>query len=447
MKVLLIGSGGREHALAWGLAQSPKLSKLYVAPGNAGTVQLGENVPISAENLSALIEFARREQIDLTIVGPEAPIVAGIRDLFERENLKIIAPTQRASFLEGSKVAAKAFMHKHGIPTARHGSFNDFDQARAFSRTMQLPIVIKADGLAAGKGVAIAQTHLEAEQTLRDFILARRFGAASQRVVVEEFLVGREFSLFVASDGSSWKLLGTAQDYKRLLDGDQGPNTGGMGALSPVPWLTERMLDETVRKIVAPTFDALRVESISYEGILYFGLIWTERGPYLLEYNARFGDPETQVLVPRFDFDLLEFYCAISERRLERFETKLKPVSAVCVVLASKGYPEQYEKGLVIEGLEALSPGPSPVSHHGRGVPAGRGEGHTLIFHAGTTLQNNQIVTAGGRVLNVVGLGDSVNEARARAYTAIEKIRFQGMQYRRDIGSALPLRIEDATSP
>ncbi|MCS6936421.1 MAG: phosphoribosylamine--glycine ligase [Candidatus Bipolaricaulota bacterium] len=420
MRVLLIGSGGREHALAWGLVQSPKLSNLYIAPGNAGTAQLGENVSIGAEDLSALVEFARKERIDLTVVGPEAPIVAGVRDLFEREHLKIVAPTQKASFLEGSKVAAKAFMHKHGIPTARHGSFDQWEPAVAFARTLSTPLVIKADGLAAGKGVAIVQTHSEAEQILRDFMIAKKFGAASQRVVVEEFLVGREFSLFVASDGNCWKLLGTAQDYKRLRDGDQGPNTGGMGSLSPVPWLTQRMLEEAVQKIVAPTFDALRRENISYEGILYFGLIWTQDGPYVLEYNVRWGDPETQVLVPRFDFDLLELYLAIAEGRLERFETKLKPMSAVCVVLASGGYPERYEKGLEIEGLEAF-----PLQRE-------RSVG-TLVFHAGTTLQEGKIVTAGGRVLNVVGLGASLREARVRAYAAIEKIQFEGMQYRSDI--------------
>jgi phosphoribosylamine--glycine ligase len=439
MRILLIGSGGREHALAWGLAQSKRLTRLYIAPGNAGTAQLGENVPISAENLTKLAEFARKEQIDLTIVGPEAPIVAGIRDLFERENLKIVAPTQRASFLEGSKVQAKAFMHKHGIPTARHASFERFEDALAFARSMQPPIVIKADGLAAGKGVAIAQTYTEAEQILRDFLIAKRFGAASQRVVVEEFLAGREFSLFVASDGVNWKLLGTAQDYKRLLDGDRGPNTGGMGSISPVPWLTERMLDETVKKIVAPTFAALRAENLSYEGILYFGLIWTERGPYLLEYNVRFGDPETQVLVPRFDFDLLELSLALAERRLESFEPKLKPHSAVCVVLASGGYPEHYEKGFVIEGLEALTPPhPSPVGHYGRGAG---GEGHVLVFHAGTALKDGKIVTAGGRVLNVVGLGASPSEARERAYAALQKIRFHAMHYRKDIATSHTLSI------
>ncbi len=417
MRVLLVGSGGREHALAWGLAQSQKLSKLYIAPGNAGTAQLGENLPISTESLPELAHFAKREKIDLTIVGPEAPIASGIRDLFERENLKIIAPTQKASFLEGSKVQAKAFMHRHNIPTARHLSFADFAQALAFARTMQPPIVIKADGLAAGKGVAIAQSHAEAEQILRDFMVAKKFGEASRRVVIEEFLAGREFSLFVASDGVSWKFLGTAQDYKRLLDGDRGPNTGGMGSISPVPWLTEEMLSKTVNKIVAPTFAALRTENLSYEGILYFGLIWTEGGPYVLEYNIRFGDPETQALIPRFDFDLLDLFLAIAERRLESFETKLKPISAVCVVLASGGYPEHYEKGFPIEGLDALH------------------DPDVIVFHAGTRLAETQIVTSGGRVLNVVGLGGSLSEARARAYATIEKIKFQGMHYRKDIAA------------
>ena len=419
MKILLIGSGGREHALAWGLARSQKLSKLYVAPGNAGTAQLGENIPIGAENLSELVQFARREQIDLTIVGPEAPIVAGIRDLFEREHLRIVAPTQKASFLEGSKVHAKAFMSRHGIPTARHASFESFEDAKRFARTMPPPIVIKADGLAAGKGVAIAQTHAEAEQILSEFMIAKKFGAASARVVIEEFLVGKEFSLFVASDGVSWKFLGTAQDYKRLLDGDKGPNTGGMGSISPVPWLTEKMLNETIQKVVEPTFAALAKEDLSYEGVLYFGLIWTERGPYVLEYNVRFGDPEAQVLVPRFDFDLLELYLAIAEQRLQDFETKLAPISAVCVVLASGGYPEHYEKGFFIEGLDKLT------------------DPNVLVFHAGTALKDEKIVTAGGRVLNVVGLGASVVEARQRAYAAIGQLSFPKMHYRSDIAAHL----------
>ncbi len=423
MKVLLIGSGGREHALAWGLTQSPKLSKLYIAPGNAGTAQLGDNVPISAEKLSELAQFARKEKIDLTVVGPEAPIVAGICDLFERENLKIIAPTQKASFLEGSKAWAKEFLHKHDIPTARHASFDNFEQAIAFAHTMKPPLVIKADGLAAGKGVSIAQSHLEAEQTLRDFVVAKKFGEASTRVVIEEFLAGKEFSLFVASDGVSWKILGTAQDYKRLLDGDRGPNTGGMGSLSPVPWLTEKMLDETVKKIVEPTFEALRVGAngrspLQYEGILYFGLIWTESGPYVIEYNVRFGDPETQVLVPRVDFDLLELYCAIAERKLDSFTVGLKPAAAVCVTLASAGYPERYEKGFLIEGLEQLQAEPD-----------------VIVFHAGTALKDGTVVTSGGRVLNVVGLGQSVPKARTRAYGAIEQISFQGMHYRTDIAA------------
>jgi phosphoribosylamine--glycine ligase len=418
MKVLLIGSGGREHALAWGLARSPRLSKLYIAPGNAGTAQLGENIPIGAENLSELVQFARREQIDLTIVGPEAPIVAGIRDLFEREHLRTVAPAQRASFLEGSKVQAKAFMSRHGIPTARHASFESFEDAKRFARTVPPPIVIKADGLAAGKGVAVAQTHAEAEQILSEFMISQKFGAASQRVVVEEFLVGREFSLFVASDGLSWKFLGTAQDYKKLLDGDRGPNTGGMGSISPVPWLTEKMLDETIQKIVVPTFAALRKEDLGYEGVLYFGLIWTERGPYVLEYNVRFGDPETQVLVPRFDFDLLELYLAIAEQRLQDFEMKLAPISAVCVVLASGGYPEHYEKGFFIEGLDKLT------------------DPNVLVFHAGTRSKRRpQSVTAGGRVLNVVGLGASIAEARQRAYAAIGQLSFPKMHYRRDIAA------------
>lgn len=417
MRVLLIGSGGREHALAWGLSRSPQLKKLFVTPGNAGTAQLGDNVPIKAEEVERLVQFARAEKIDLTVVGPEQPIARGIYDAFTAADLKIAAPSRRAAFLEASKAEAKAFMQKYKIPTARFNVFDNYDDAHHFLDEVALPVVMKADGLAAGKGVAITQTRNEAEETLRQFLIKRRFGEASRQVVLEEYLVGREYSVFVASDGKIWQYLGVAQDYKRLLDHDEGPNTGGMGAMSPVPWLSDEMLARTQREIVEPTFEGLTREGICYQGILYFGLIWTANGAKLLEYNARFGDPETQVLVPRFDFDLLELFLRIAEGRLRGFKLPLKPEAAVCVVAASKGYPEQYEKGKRIDGLDALGD-----------------QSDLLVFHAGTTARNSTILTSGGRVLDVVGLGASLAEARAKAYSAIEKIHFEGMSYRHDIG-------------
>lgn len=417
MRVLLIGSGGREHALAWGLIRSTRLKKLFIAAGNAGTAQVGENVPIKAEEIERLKEFARAQRIDLTIVGSEQPIALGIADRFAALGLPIAAPGQKAAFLEASKAEAKAFMQKYKIPTARFNVFDNYDDAHDFLDEVALPVVIKADGLAAGKGVAIARTRAEAEETLRRFLIERRLGQASRRVVLEEYLVGREYSVFVASDGEIWQYLGVAQDYKRLLDGDQGPNTGGMGAISPVPWLSEEMLARTEREIVEPTFQGLAREGIGYQGILYFGLIWTEHGPQLLEYNARFGDPETQVLVPRFDFDLLELFLRIAEGHLRGFRLPLKSEAAVCVVAASEGYPEHYEKGRPITGLEGL---------HDRS--------DLLVFHAGTAQHGSEIVTAGGRVLNVVGLGASLSEARVKAYDALQKIHFEGMSYRHDIG-------------
>jgi phosphoribosylamine--glycine ligase len=419
MKALLIGSGGREHVLAWGLARSPRLKKLFVAPGNAGTAQLAEDVPIGTEEIDRLLEFARREVIDLTIVGPEQPIALGISDRFAASGLKIAAPSQKAAFLEASKAEAKAFIQKYKIPTACFDVFDNYDDAHHFLDEVAWPVVIKADGLAAGKGVVIARTRNEAEETLRQFLIERRFGEASQRIVLEEHLVGREYSLFVASDGESRQYLGVAQDYKRLLDGDQGPNTGGMGAISPVPWLSDEMIQQTLRDVVEATFQGLAHEGIRYQGILYFGLIWTAAGPKLLEYNARFGDPETQVLVPRFDFDLLELFQRIAEGRLAGFKTPLKPPSAVCVVVASRGYPEHYEKGKRITGLETL-----------------RDRSDLLVFHAGTTTRDGEIITSGGRVLNIVGLGTSLAEARAKAYNVLQRIHFDGMIYRRDIGAS-----------
>jgi phosphoribosylamine--glycine ligase len=416
MKVLLVGSGGREHALAWKLKQSSALTQLFITPGNAGTAELGQNVPIPATDIFRLRCFAQEHKIDLTIVGPEDPIALGIRDLFEQAHLKIVAPWKKVAFLEASKVRAKEFMNQYQIPTAHHGSFTEYAAALAYVKSLKAPMVIKADGLAAGKGVAIAQTTEEADRDLKSYLINRRFGPASQSLVIEEFLTGKELSVFVASDGRTWKLLGVAQDYKRLLDADQGPNTGGMGAVSPVSWLTARMLEEISSRIIEPTFSGLRAEGLHFEGILYLGLIWTDMGPYVIEYNVRFGDPETQVLVPRCDFDLLRFYQAIAERKLHEIPLELRSEYAVCVVAASKGYPEEYETNLLIqgEGLKSIA-------------------GDALLFQAGTTLQGQSVLTSGGRVLNAVGKGSSIGEARERAYELIQHVHFPGMHYRRDI--------------
>ncbi len=418
MKLLLIGGGGREHALAWALTRSPRLKKLFCAPGNAGTARLAENVAIQATQIERLVEFAQANEIDLTIVGPEQPIALGIYDAFSRVSLKIAAPSKRAALLETSKANAKEFMSKYEIPTARFGVFADYERACAFLDQLAPPVVIKADGLAAGKGVVIAPTRAAAEQTLRQFLVERRFGEASRRVVLEEYLSGREFSLFIASDGQSWCYLGTAQDYKRRGEGDRGLNTGGMGAVSPVPWLSDQMLSQTQQQIVRPTFAGLAREGIRYQGILYFGLIWTAGGPQLLEYNVRFGDPETQALVPRFDFDLLELFQRIVEGRLAGFTCRLKPKTAVCVVAISQGYPGSYEMGKPISGLENQVEQPD-----------------LFIFHAGTARNDGRLVSAGGRVLSTVGLAASLAEARAKAYRALQKISFAGMGHRRDIGN------------
>jgi phosphoribosylamine--glycine ligase len=416
MKVLLVGGGGREHALAWKLEKSSRLTQLYIATGNAGTASLGQNIEIPATDIFRLRCFAQEHKIDLTIVGPEDAIALGIRDLFEQAHLKIVAPCKKVAFLEASKVRAKEFFTKYHIPTARYHSFSDFASACSYAKSLNGPAVIKADGLAAGKGVAIAQTFTQAEEILRSYLLDRRFETASQHVIIEEFLTGRELSVFVASDGKAWKLLGTAQDYKRLLDGDRGPNTGGMGSISPVPWLTDAMLEEIQQKIIEPTFAGLHHEGLNYEGILYLGLMWTSAGPFVIEYNVRLGDPETQALIPRFDFDLLEFYASIAEQRFDQFTLRLKPEFAVCVVAASKGYPEEYEKGFVISGITTLQTSES-----------------AMLFHAGTARKDNRVVTAGGRVLSAVSLGATLADARQHAYELLNRVQFQGVHYRRDI--------------
>jgi phosphoribosylamine--glycine ligase len=417
MKLLVIGSGGREHAIAWRLASNPKVQKVYVAPGNAGTaLEPGlENVALTA--IPELIEFARRESIHLTVVGPEAPLAAGIVDQFQAAGLRIFGPTRAAAQLEASKDFAKQFMQRHGIPTARHASFERAADARAYLEKHPFPVVVKADGLAAGKGVVVAATRAEALAAVDMMMTRRGLGEAGSRVVIEEFLEGEEASFIVMVDGTHVLPLATSQDHKRLRDGDQGPNTGGMGAYSPAPVVTPKVHARVMREIILPTVKGMRDDGVPYSGFLYAGLMIDAGGnPKTLEFNCRLGDPETQPIILRLKSDLLELIEAALERRLDRAAAEWDRRAALGVVLAAHGYPEDPRKGDRIEGI----PGPEPEQR---------------VFHAGTRLEGKQLVSNGGRVLCVTALGDSVRIARARAYEAIKRIRFDGMQYRTDIGN------------
>ena len=417
MKLLVIGSGGREHALVWKLKQSPRVSAIFCAPGNAGIAQLATCVPITVADHDGLVKVARDEQIDLTVVGPDDVLAAGMVDLFEAEGLRIFGPTQAAAQLESSKVFAKEFMQRHGLPTARSGSFSDSAAARAFVKGMSFPLGVKADGLALGKGVIIAQDLAEAQAAIGDIMDARKFGDAGRRVVIEEFLAGEECSIHALVDGASYLLFPGAQDHKRALDGDLGPNTGGMGTFSPPAKLLTPAMEERVRReILDPFIAGLAKDGICYRGMLFPGLMIDADGPKLLEFNCRFGDPETQVLLPRLESDLVDLFEATIDGRLAQTEAKWSPQSAVCVVLASGGYPGDYAKGKVIDGLDA----------------AGR---TTTVFHAGTRVKNGRIVTAGGRVLGVTALADDLAAARERAYDAVAQIHFEGAQFRRDIAA------------
>ena len=417
MKILVIGSGGREHALVWKLKQSPRVTAIFCAPGNAGIAQIATCVPVKVTDHAGLLKLAREEQIGLTVVGPDDVLAAGIVDLFEANGLRIFGPTQAAARLESSKVFAKDFMERHGIPTARSGSFSDSEAARTFARGMAFPIVVKADGLALGKGVIIAQDFAEAAAAIHDIMEARKFGDAGSRVVIEEFLEGEECSIHALVDGTSYLLFPGAQDHKRALDGDLGPNTGGMGTFSPpAKLLTPEMESRVRREVLDPFIEGLAKDGIRYRGMLFPGLMIGSGGLKVLEFNCRFGDPETQVLLPRLDGDLLDLLEATIDGRLVRVQANWSPQSAVCVVLASGGYPGDYEKGRVIDGLD----------------DAGR---TTTVFHAGTRLENGRIVTAGGRVLGVTALADDLAAARSRAYEAVAQIRFEGAQFRRDIAA------------
>jgi phosphoribosylamine--glycine ligase len=419
MKVLLVGGGGREHALAWRLVQSPLVNELVAAPGNAGIASLARCVPVSVDDVDGLVALVDREDADLTVVGPEGPLVSGLADELRARGRRVFGPTKAGAALEGSKAFAKDLMLRYAIPTARSGAFTDVEKATAFVDELGGRAVVKADGLAAGKGVTVALDRDTAVSALEDSLVRGAFGAAGSTVVVEEVLEGPEISAFALMDRDTVVPLGLAQDFKRIGDGDVGPNTGGMGAYSPIPWLKPDVEGRIWEELVIPTFHALRREGIAYRGCLFTGVMLTADGPKVLEFNCRFGDPETEVLMPRIEGDPAAQLLACAEGRLLGFGRGASPDAAVTVVLASRGYPGPYETGFEVQGLDA----------------AGEVQGVT-VFHAGTAVRDGRVVTAGGRVLAVSALGPTLREARARAYQACGLITFEGMQYRLDIAAA-----------
>ena len=418
MRVLVIGSGGREHALCWAIAASPLCDQLYCAPGNPGIAEEATCVPIAATDSDAILAFAREEKIDFVVVGPEAPLVAGLVDQLEAAGIAAFGPSAAAAALEGSKGFTKDLCAKYGIPTARYRRFSDAAAAKAYVRAEGAPIVVKADGLAAGKGVTVAMSVAEAERAIDDALIANRFGAAGAEVVVEEFLAGEEASFFVLSDGAHALPLASAQDHKRAFDGDTGPNTGGMGAYSPAPCVTPEIEAEVMARIIRPTLAAMAREGRPYKGVLYAGLMLTAEGPKLIEYNVRFGDPECQVLLPRLKSDLVPALLAARDGVLKDFDLRWREEAALCVVLAAKGYPDDPQRGGEIRGLEA----------------AAKSDPTVQIFHAGTKRVGEKLVADGGRVLDVVGSGATIAEARRRAYAVADRIDWPEGFCRRDIG-------------
>lgn len=416
MKVLVVGSGGREHALVWKMNQSPKVDKIYCAPGNAGIAQLAECAAIKADDLDGLLEFALQQQIDLTVVGPEVPLTMGIVDKFQEKGLKIFGPSGKAAEIEGSKTFAKNLMAKYNIPTAKYGAFTDAAEAKAFLEQVGLPCVVKADGLAAGKGVLICETQAEAEAAIDNILVDNKFGDAGSQVVVEEFLTGQEVSMLAFTDGKTVVPMVSSQDHKRIWDGDKGLNTGGMGAYSPAPVYTEAVHAIVVPEVLEATVAAMRAEGRPFAGILYAGLMLTADGPKVLEFNARFGDPETQAVLPRLKSDLVEIFLSIIEGRLDQMPIEWYEEAAVCVVLASGGYPESSDKGREITGLQQAA------------------DTGAIVFHAGTKETEGKIVTNGGRVLGISALGKDIAQAIDNAYKGVAQIKFENMQYRTDIG-------------
>lgn len=420
MKILLVGGGGREHALAWKISQSDKVDKLYCAPGNAGIAELAECVDIGVLEFDKLVNFAKEKQIDLTVVAPDDPLAAGAVDAFEQAGLRAFGPRKNAAILEGSKAFSKDLMKKYNIPTAAYETFDSAEDALAYLETAEFPIVLKADGLALGKGVLICNTKDEAKAGVKTLMLDKQFGSAGNRIVVEEFMTGREVSVLSFVDGKTIKIMTSAQDHKRAKDGDKGLNTGGMGTFSPSPFYTEEVDAFCRENIYQKTVDAMREEGREFKGVIFFGLMLTDKGPKVLEYNARFGDPETQVVLPRMKNDIVDIFEACIDGRLDEIELEFEDNAAVCVVLASDGYPEHYEKGYEIKGLENF-----------------KSKDGYYVFHAGSRFEDGKIVTNGGRVLGVTAKGDTLKEARANAYEATKWIDFANKYMRNDIGKAI----------
>ena len=420
MKVLIVGSGGREHAIAWSVAKSPKVDKIFCAPGNAGIAEFAECVNIGAMEFDKLVAFAKENAIDLTIIGMDDPLVGGVVDAFEAEGLRVFGPRKNAAIIEGSKAFSKDLMKKYNIPTAAYENFTDPDEAIKYLETVKMPIVLKADGLALGKGVLICNTLEEAKEGVKTLMLDKQFGDAGNEIVIEEFMTGREVSVLAFCDGKTIKCMTSAQDHKRAKDGDQGLNTGGMGTFSPSPFYNDEVEAFCEKYVYQPTIDAMAVEGRTFTGILFTGLMLTEDGPKVLEYNARFGDPEAQVVLPRMKNDIIDVMEACIDGKLSDVELEFEDNAAVCVVLASDGYPEKYDKGFEIKGLDTF-----------------KDKDGYYVFHAGTKFDGDKIVTNGGRVLGVVAKGEDLKAARANAYKATEWIDFANKYKRNDIGKAI----------
>jgi phosphoribosylamine--glycine ligase len=413
MRILVIGRGGREHAIIWALSKSPKISKLYCAPGNGGIAALAECVPIQELQFEEISVFAKQQQIDLVMVAPEDPLSAGLVDYLEERGILAFGPRANAAIIEGSKVFTKDLLKKYKIPTAAYESFDAYEPALAYLRSQSIPIVLKADGLAAGKGVTVAHSLEEAEKALRDIMVDQVFGDSGAKVVIEEFLQGQEMSLLAFVDGTTVRPMVPSQDHKPVYDNDEGPNTGGMGTYSPLPHIAESVVLEAIETIVRPTAEAMVKEGRPFKGVLYAGLILTPQGTKTIEFNARFGDPETQVILPRLKTDLLDIFLAVANGKLAEQPIEWSDEAAVCVIVAAGGYPGAYAKGLPITGLDQVK--------------------DSLVFHAGTALNNGRIVTNGGRVLGITGVGKDIVEARKKAYADADRISFEGKQYRTDI--------------
>jgi phosphoribosylamine--glycine ligase len=420
MKVLIVGSGGREHAIAWKVAKSSKVDKIYCAPGNAGIAEIAECVDIGAMEFDKLVAFAKEKAIDLTIIGMDDPLVGGVVDEFEKAGLRVFGPRKNAAILEGSKAFSKDLMKKYNIPTAAYETFDSAEKAMQYLETSKYPIVLKADGLALGKGVLICNTKEEAMDGVKTLMLDKQFGQAGNTIVVEEFMTGREVSVLSFVDGNTIKIMTSAQDHKRAKDGDKGLNTGGMGTFSPSPFYTKEVDEFCKKYIYQPSVDAMKAEGREFKGIIFFGLMLTEDGPKVLEYNARFGDPETQVVLPRMKNDIIDVFEACIDGTLDKIDLQFEDNAAVCVVLASDGYPVSYEKGFEIKGLDNF-----------------KDKDSYFVFHAGTKLSDGKIVTNGGRVLGVTATGRDLKEARANAYEATKWIDFDNKYMRNDIGKAI----------